>query len=179
MWAGAVHHVPSPCSGQGGGQGFPKAAWGLHLPLPGLPPVKCLRNKKVPFSPPWLHTRGKELRPQFLFSDSEVAGIWAGVFCLAAATGTKAAVTGEGLLNLPMWALILWFTPASPFLCHTKGSPKYRSTRLAHRSPGDMGREWFPFTACYTTVCCWRHVTALEIFSTSPTDINWQIIFLV
>lgn len=72
---------------------------------------------------------------------------------------------GEGLLKLPMWALILRSTPASPFLCHTKESSKYRSTQLAHRSPRDMGREWFPFTVCYTTVCCWRHVTAAGDFS--------------
>lgn len=38
---------------------------------------------------------GKELRPQFLFSDSEVAGILAVVFFLAAATGTK----GRGCSN--------------------------------------------------------------------------------
>lgn len=66
-----------------------------------FPSTKCLGNKKSAFfSSVVAHTIGKELQSQFLFPDSEMAGILAVVFCLATATGTKAAVMG-GVAQTP------------------------------------------------------------------------------
>lgn len=130
-----------------------------------FPSLKCLGNKKVPFSLPWLHIFGKELQPQFLFSDSEVAGILAVVFCLAAATGTKAAVTGEGLLRLPMFYDLLRLLPSSaiPKRVRSTDPPGWHS-----RAQGIWGGSDFHLLTVTQQSAAGNTSLLLEIFSTSP-----------
>lgn len=182
MWADAVHQVPSPCSGQqGDGQGSPKAAWGLHAIL--------LFRRRMAF--PWNASEIKKC----LFLFRGFTYFWkrtaAPIFIFWLRSGQdfsccvlfgcchrhKGSCDRGGVAQTPN---VLWFIPASPFLCCTKVRLKYRSARLAHQSPRDMGREWFPFTDSYTTVCCWKHIAAGDFLHFSHWHKrNWQIIFHV